>query len=289
MTNRGRFVVVAVGLIGAVSVTSCGQVSRQPLASSAGGTRQPGAALTPAFTDASPFYGTPAFDYADGAAGIVAPRAHAVGTFTAAQVAGAYKTVKELLVASALDQPTLRGERPADFGGLLIKQQRTWFYAHLSQPVRPKAGPPWLTRTWVTAFAPDAALVGGVIKVTGEPMTASAIHVSGRLALQVTASYLFVYPMEQVGHPASRIRIVEHLQAMVQFARWDDPGGSLEPWVYEFGGSFAGAQCGHADGFIHPAFPATGTGSVQPSGNPVDPYSLGTPVSKAACQATTGT
>jgi len=187
MTNRGRFVVVAVGLIGAVSVTSCGQVSRQPLASSAGGTRQPGAALTPAFTDASPFYGTPAFDYADGAAGIVAPRAHAVGTFTAAQVAGAYKTVKELLVASALDQPTLRGERPADFGGLLIKQQRTWFYAHLSQPVRPKAGPPWLTRTWVTAFAPDAALVGGVIKVTGEPMTASAIHVSGRLALQVTA------------------------------------------------------------------------------------------------------
>ncbi len=243
---------------------------------------------TPAFTAADPFAGSPAAPYADGAAGIVLPTAHAVGAYTSTQVASAYATVKQLLVAADLNLPTLYGYKPTAFGSLLISQQRSYFYAHLTKPVRPKKGQPWLTRTWVTSFAPGTQLVGTVIKVHGDPMTATVVNVNHHPALQIYANYLFVYAVEQQGQPDSRLRIVAHETAIVQFAQWYDPGGSLQPWIYTMGASYADAQCGTTDGFVHPAFPLLGPGKVRPSGAPIDPYNLAQPQLKG-CQSITGT
>jgi hypothetical protein len=229
---------------------------------------------TPAFTASDPFAGSLAAPFADGAAGIVLPAAHPVGSYTAAQVASAYATVKDMLVAANLNVPTLYGAKPTAFGKLLIIEQRSWFYEHLTTPIKPKKGQPWLTRTWVTSFAPGTQLVGSIIKVHGTAMTAKAVSVDHRPALEILANYLFVYAVEQQGQPDTRLRIVAHEIATVQFAQWYDPGGILQPWIYGFGDSYADAQCGPADGFVHPAFPLLGPGKVKPSGTPMNPYNL---------------
>jgi hypothetical protein len=249
--------------------------SRTPGGSRPGATPARSSPLpTPAFSVASPFAGSPAASFPDGAAGIVLPPSRPVGPYTSAQVASAFVTVKNLLVAANLNVATLQGSRPTAFGSLLTSQQRSWFYEHLTKPVRPKNARPWLTRAWVTSFAAGTELVGSIIKVHGAPMTAKVVTVSDRPALQITANYLFVYPVEQQGQPGSRLRVVAHEFATVQFAQWYDPGGSLQPWISGFGDSYAGVQCGTTDGFVHPAFPLLGPGKVRPSGPPVDPYNL---------------
>ena len=253
-----------------------------------GGKPTPSPSATPLFTLTSPFAGSPAAGYADGAAGIVLPAAHRVGQFSRAQVAAAYATVKDMLVAAMLNRPTMGGAKPTALGQLLISEQRSWFYRHLTRPITPRHKPAWRTRAWVTAFAPGIEVVGTIVKVHGAPMTAKVVTVSQRSALQVSTDYIFAYAVQQAGVPTSRVRIVAQQYATVQFAQWTDPGGSLQPWIADFGASYAGAQCGQTDGFVHPAFPAVGPGSVAPSGAPVNPYQLGPPSAKG-CQAVTGT
>ncbi len=262
--------------------------SRTPGATTLGASVPSNALQTPAFTATDPFAGSPAVSYANGAVGIVVPPPHPVGPYTSAQVEGAFATVKDLLVAADLNVQTLNGSKPTAFGSLLISQQRSWFYEHLTKPVKPKTGLPWLTRTWVTSFAPGTQLVGSIIKVNGAPMTAKVVTVNHHPALQIFANYLFVYAVQQQGEPDSRLRIVAHENATVQFAQWYDPGGSLQPWIYNFGASYAGALCGTTDGFVHPAFPQLGPGKVKPSGAPINPYNLAQRQSKG-CQAITGT
>jgi hypothetical protein len=247
----------------------------------------PTPSLTPLFTIASPFAGSHAAAYADGSAGIVLPAAHPVGQYTSAQVAAAYATVKEMLVAAFLNRPTMYGHKPTALGHLLISQQRSWFYDHLTKPIKPIEGPAWLTWRWVTAFAPDTEVVGSIIKVHGLPMTAKAVNVHHYPALQIYADYIFVYAVQQPGVAASRLWIVAQEYATVQFAQWYDPGGSLEPWISGFGASYAYALCGMTDGLVHPAFPALGPGRIPPSGPLLNPYHLGQHPSRP-CQAIAG-
>jgi hypothetical protein len=253
-----------------------------------GAARTPTPSATPLFAANHPFAGSPAAGYANGSAGIVLPAAHRAGQYSSAQVSAAYKTVKRMLVAAMLNWPTMDGHKPAALGRLLIRQQRSWFYKHLTRPVRSHKGP-WRSRNWVTAFAPGTEVVGSIVKVHGLPMTARQVTVDHHPALRIYADYIFVYAVQQPGVPTSRLRIVAQDYATVQFGQWYDPGGSLQPWITDFGASYAGAQCGTTDGLVHPAFPAVGPGRVAPSGAPVNPYQLGRPASKRACQATTGT
>ncbi len=244
--------------------------------------------LRPLFTTANPFAGSRANAYADGAAGIVMPAAHPVGQYSSAQVAAAYVTVKDMLVAAMLSRPTMYGHKPTALGRLLISEQRSWFYDHLTKPYKPSKGPAWLTWKWVTAFAPGTDVVGKVVKVKGVPMTAKVVTIKQRPALQVYADYLFVYAVQQPGVAASRLRIVAQEYATVQFAEWNDPGGRLEPWISGFGASYADAQCGLTDGLVHPAFPALGPGRVRPRGPQVNPYNFGQRL-RRTCYAITGT
>jgi hypothetical protein len=248
----------------------------------------PSPSVTPLFTTANPFAGSPAANYANGAAGIVLPAAHEVGPYTRAQVAAAYVVVKNLLVAAMLNRPTMDGAKPTALGRQLISQQRSWFYQHLTRPIKSRHRAPWLSRLWVTAFASGTKVVGAIVKVHGNPMTATVDTYDQSQALEIKADYIFVYAVQQPNVAASRMRIVAQQYVTVQFAPWDDPGGSLEPWVSDFGASYAGAQCGETDGFVHPAFPALGPGTVAPSGAPVNPYQLAPP-SKGACERVTGT
>jgi hypothetical protein len=245
----------------------------------------------PPFTLSDPFAGTPAEGFADGEAGIVIPAAHAVGSYSAAQVRAAYKTVRKLLIAGHLNAAVLAGGSPTAFARLLIPAERSWFDRNLDKLGLNRHGDIRSSRAWLTSFDPGTtALVGSVIKVHGS-MTAAARRSGQTPVLTIVADYLFVYPVQQAGGPPStRMRIVARTELTVQFATWNDPGGALEPWVRDAIGGPAGILCGINDGFVHPAFPGGPPSPEKPTGKPIDPYDLSIPPSThGGCQPTTGT
>jgi hypothetical protein len=239
---------------------------------------------------ADPFAGSPADHWADGAAGIVVPSARSHGEFTAAQVQAAYQDTRKILIAGNLDWPTLRGGAPTAFAGLLTSQQRSYFIKGLDKIGLDKQGFPLSTRGWVTSFAPGTtSFITTVVKVHGS-MSAGETVFSGTTALRVQVNYLFVYAVEPPGHPDDWMRIVVQDYNTLDFARWDDPGGPLEPWLSSTAGETSGGQCGMTDGYFHPAYPNGARSGVQPSGAPVNPYSTAPPpTSSYVCRATTGT
>jgi hypothetical protein len=245
--------------------------------------------VTPGGPASSPFSGSPAYTWADGAAGIRIPRARAHGPYTATEVRSAYKKTRQLLIAGNLNWPTLRGGRPTAFADLLTKQQRQEFLAGLRATSLDKYGTETNTRTWVSSFAPGTThFITTVVKVHGR-MRASLATDSGTEVLRITVSYDFVYAVAQPGNPSNWLRIVQRQSGAVDFAQWDDPGGPLEPW-YSVGSGAAGGLCGVRDGYIHPDYPHGPAPSVQPSGAPINPYVLATPAANAyGCRASTGT
>ncbi len=236
-----------------------------------------------------PFAGSPADGWADGAAGITIPAARAHGPYTAAQVRSAYETTRKLLIAANLDWPTLRGGTPAAFEKLLVRQERSEFLTGLRTTALAKNGAEENSRGLVTSFAPGSTkFVTTIVKVRGT-MSAGTATESGTEVLRISVNYLFVYAVEPPGNPADWMRIVQQRYGYVDFAQWDDPGGSLEPW-FSVTGSPAGGLCGERDGYIHPDYPQGPPPSVQPSGAPEDPYSFATPApADHGCRATTGT
>jgi hypothetical protein len=250
------------------------------------GTIAPGDLFAGATAD--PFLGTPANSWADGAAGIVAPPAEPVGGFTAAQVAAAYATTGELVAAASLDRQTLLGGPPAALERLLTAGQRATFKAGLGARGPGKDGRPLSTRSWVASFAPGTAqLVGGVIKVSGT-MDAVAVTESGRQVLRVEVNYAFVYAVEPPHNTTDWIRVVTRQYGSVDFARWDDPHGALEPWDKTVVDPLSGVACGPADGYIHPAYPSGGSTAAEQSRLVIRPYSRAVPAASGVCASTKG-
>lgn len=246
--------------------------------------------VTPNGPPSSPFFGSPAYTWADGAAGITIPAARPHGPYTAAAVRSAYETTRQLLIAGNLNWPTLRGGPPTAFEGLLTRQERAQFIAGLKATALTKDGAAENTRGWVSSFAPGSTqFVTTVIKVRGT-MSAGLATDAGSEVLRIKLDYLFVFAVEQPGNPANRLRVVQQLWGYVDFAQWDDPGGPLKPW-FQVRNQTAGALCGERDGYIHPAYPQAPPPSVRPSGATVSPYSLATPsaASTSGCHPTTGT
>ena len=257
------------------STASTGAAS--PVATTAAASVAP--AVAEAGPPADPFTGTPANTWANGAAGIVVPAAKPVGNFTAAQVEAAYQTTRKLLIAADLNQPTLLGGAPTAFADLLTAQQRAQFLGGLNKKGANQGGYPLSTCRRVMSFAPDSTqLIGSVVKVQGT-MSAKSVSDSGTTALAITVNYLFSYAIEPPGAPADWMRFLAHQYGSFDFARWDDPGGSLQPWDQTTIGH-AGLRCGSTDGYLHPDYPserASGPGGTQ-SGPALNPYSSATAV-----------
>jgi hypothetical protein len=247
--------------------TSAAASSAPAKSASAAPTSPPGAVGGAPPTD--PFANTLARNWAEGAAGIVVPAAHPVGGYTAAQVADAYQTTKELLSAAALDRPTLLGGTPTAFADLLTSEQRTQFLAGLNRTGVDKHGNELSTRTMVMSFAPGSTqLIGTVIKVDGT-MSARATVDQRQKVLAVDVSYRFVYPVEPPGAPADWTPVVGEISGSVEFGDWALVGAPFQPWVFFTNGT-AGARCGPDDGYVHPDYPNSlatqpASGTCQPA------------------------
>jgi hypothetical protein len=283
-------VCVAGAVFGILKLRTSGSSDQKPVTNGATPSGQHVASSMPTPTLADPFAGTPAASYADGALGIAIPVARPVGTYSAAQVAAAYRKTQKMLIAAHLDETTLRGGSPGAFAGMLIPQQRTQFISLLDRIGLTASGSQRSSRTWVTSFAPGIAqLVGKAIKVHGAMYATTGRNGSFHV-LRVHADYLFVYAVERPGQPATLMRIVVRDVVDVDFAAYTLPGGPLEPWWRPEGGRVSGARCDVNDGFVHPQFPNGPPDKVRPTGTPIDPYNQSTSVAKAGnCEATTGT
>jgi hypothetical protein len=99
-----------------------------------------------------------------------------------------------------------------------------------------------------------------------------------------------VSAVEPPGRPADWMRVIDHQYGSIDFARWDDPGGPLEPADQTIIGN-AGITCGTTDGYIHPAYPSQRSAGATQSGPAVNPYSSATsvPGGGAVCGRTSGT
>jgi hypothetical protein len=221
--------------------------------------------------------------------GVTVPGAVSQGPFTADEVAAAYATTRDLLIAQNLDPTTLRGGAPTAFADVLSAQQRTEFIAGLDKIGLNKQGYGLSTRNWVASFAPGTTtFIGTVIKVHGS-MSARSGTDQGRTVLDIDVNYRFVYAVEPPHAPADWMRIVGQVSGYFEFNDWQDPGGPLQPWDVTAAPSEAGARCGTTDGYIHPDYPNGPPLKVQPTGPAINPYSMNNQPLTGLCNNTTGT
>jgi hypothetical protein len=240
---------------------------------------------------ADPFAGSPAADWADGAAGIVFPAAKPIGPYTTSQVKYAYQTTRQLLVAGFLDSKTLAGGEPAAFESVLASAQRVWFEQNLGKKGVDAHGVPNSSLAMIMSFSPGSTqLIGNVIKVHGT-VSAKPANKGGE-ELDVTVDYLFTYPVEPPHHPEAWTRVVAEAAWTVAFGNWQGVSSTFAPWVNTNDSSgVSGIVCGESDGYQHPAYPtaaAQPNPSGSPTGKPLNPY-VGGQVLGGNCQATTGT
>ncbi|MCE7011531.1 hypothetical protein LWC34_53285 [Kibdelosporangium philippinense] len=153
-----------------------------------------------------PFLGTPAADWSDGAEGIVAPPAQAVGPFNAQQVKDAYAQVRQVLITSRLDRAVLEQHDVERYLKLLAKDSQ--------RKMRPVfADEPHEAHAYATRLATGFRLLPAEPKVRGR-MWAEQGNKPGELV--VHTNYVFAYAFD-TSEP-DRLR---NAMDIVAVGRWD--------------------------------------------------------------------
>ncbi|WP_067488768.1 SCO2583/SCO2584 N-terminal domain-containing protein [Actinomadura hibisca] len=215
----------------------------------------------------APFAGSPAEDYADGAAGIATLAPIAANGLDKGDTARAYERVKQLLIASNLDPEVVFEGRTGKLDKLVDPLQR----AEMRRDLKSRGE---RARVWRTTFAPGSATrVGAVVKVHGTA-TAAPHRRDGRSGVLVKTDHNFVYAVRPPDDTAEVMRVVVR--------RTDDfflsgEGGRTVIWKARGGDSPAPVRCDIEDGLLHPIFRRDEAGAV-PTGEPVDPYDLSRPL-----------
>jgi hypothetical protein len=208
-----------------------------------------------------PWAGSPALRWADGEAGIVLPKAEAVGKVTAAQVAAALRTTKAYLAATNLDPAVLRGGYPA--AALRLADPVNGRPAQIKAALR---SPSTRTIAYVTRYDPgDAEPVGTVVKVRGRMTFAEAEYDSVR----VRSDFTFVYAFAQPGHSDGTVRRLVVRRVLDTY--WLPRSAPGKVQIGSSDTNLAGAECDYSDGFLHFDF-GDDAPSVVPSGPATDPY-----------------
>ncbi|WP_294008047.1 hypothetical protein, partial [Streptomyces sp.] len=160
-------------------------------------TAPPSAAAPDTPTLAHPFAGSPALRWADGAAGIVLPKATALGAIPKDRVELALQLTRKLLVDANLNPDVLAGGRPAAALSVLDPKQPS-VLDNLNTSLRSpsKTHDPLFL---FSRFNPkDVKPAGKVVKVRGRITFAEGKY----QGVAVHADYTFVYPVVRAGAPA---------------------------------------------------------------------------------------
>ncbi|MFD6416666.1 hypothetical protein [Streptomyces sp. NPDC060194] len=216
-------------------------------------------------TPDDPFRGTPAADYADGAAGIVPPRAKAVGDLSAEEVASALRATREMLIDGNLEPAVLVGAaRPERLIGRVDPLQTTE-----RERIQGAFRAPSLKDdplSYASRFDPaEVRLVGDVVRTKG----AMSFERNTDGGVDVRADYTFVYPVVRAEGGSGEIERVVVRRLLV--TRLYGDGFRTTPgtvYVAEMKSSTFNSVCDAGDGFLHPFAPQ----DRQPTGAPEDAY-----------------
>jgi hypothetical protein len=197
-------VAVALGAAAVVLVqtgTLDGVFGDQPAAPKAKTGTPPAPNRGPMLDVAHPYESTPAADWADGADGIAAPPARAIGTFTAEQVKTATEQVRDVLVASRLDRRMLIDHDPAGFLAKLAPDARRQLAPLFAAGREPEV------QSLVSMVAKGNQLLPVEPKVDGE----MAVTAGNGGELVVRTNYVFVYAFR----PDGPTRLVDAMNTLV--------------------------------------------------------------------------
>ncbi|MBT2479254.1 hypothetical protein [Streptomyces sp. ISL-94] len=222
-------------------------------------------------TPAEPFRGSPALQWADGAAGIELPVATAVNGLSKEQVAEGLGKAKQFVVLANLDRATLRGERPKAALDMIDPGQRQMLdrlEQALDHPSRESDPLQMFTR----ANPAEVRLAGDVVKVRGRT-TVEPGESPGQV--DVLMDYTFVYPLVQAKAGADEVsRTIVRRRLEFTFAdprKWRIKAGMMQVGPYQY--DIANSACSVYDGYVHPQFRDTpDDAGPTPSGPPRDPY-----------------
>ncbi|MGW7342202.1 hypothetical protein [Streptomyces sp. NPDC054854] len=218
-----------------------------------------------------PFRGSPALQWADGAAAIEVPPARALNGVDQDRIADGLAKAKQFLVAANLDPAVLRGERPATALALLDPKDGDTHRRMRTAYERPTEETDPLEL--FTRYDPaELRPVGDVVKVRGR-MWLEAGPEPGQAEIKV--DYSFVHPFVKVrGNPEDVARTIVRREMTFQVVdpkAWESTPGTL--WIRTNLRDVANTACDRYDGYLHPSFFSDGEASgPEPSGAAVDPY-----------------
>ncbi|MCJ0870062.1 hypothetical protein [Streptomyces sp. AP-93] len=217
-----------------------------------------------------PFKGSPAVEWADGAAGIEIPPAEAVGGMSKEKIADALVKVKQFLVTANLDPATLRGERP-EAALALLDPKLGEYKTNLEEALKHSSAKNDPLDLFSRYDPAELTLVGEVVKVRGR-MWVEPGERAGKVNLKT--DYTFVYPFVKAKAGADQVeRTVMRREitfSIVDPRKWDSTAGTL--WIEENYRNIGNSACDTDDGFLHPQFDDDAPTGPTPSGTPVDPY-----------------
>ncbi|MFJ9345730.1 hypothetical protein [Streptomyces sp. NPDC101237] len=238
-------------------------------AETAAPTAAPSAVAADTPTLAHPFAGSPALRWADGAAGIVLPKATALGSIPKDRVELALRQTRKLLVDANLDPEVVAGARP-DAALAVLDPRQPRVLDELDTALRhpSKAHDPL---SLFSRFDPEDVMPAGKVVKTRGRITFGKGTFGG---VAVHADYTFVYPVVPVDGSGEVTRTIVRRIVDTELpdpVRYRVTPGRLTLVRYlEDAGNSA---CDVDDGFLHPQFPSRApTGSAAPSGPSVDPY-----------------
>ncbi|MGW2957197.1 hypothetical protein ACWDGI_01745 [Streptomyces sp. NPDC001220] len=238
-------------------------------AETAAPTAPPSAVAAGTPTLAHPFAGSPALRWADGADGIVLPKATALGSIPKDRVELALRQTKKLLVDANLNPRVVAGAHPdAALAVLDPKQPRLLDELNTALHTPSEAHDPL---SLFSRFDPEDVMPAGkVIKTRGRITFAK-----GKFAgVAVHADFTFVYPVVPVDGSGEVTRTIVRRVIDTELpdpTRYQVTPGRLTLLRYDE--DAGNSACDVNDGFLHPQFPSQApTGSAAPTGPSIDPY-----------------
>ncbi|MER5792449.1 hypothetical protein [Streptomyces sp. NPDC001980] len=220
-------------------------------------------------TLAHPFAGSPALRWADGAAGIVLPKATALGAIPKDRVELALQQTRKLLVDANLNPDVVAGGDPDAALSVLDPKQ-----PDVLDDLRTSLRSPSKTHDPLFLFSrfdpKDVKQAGKVVKVRGRITFAKGKY----QGVAVHADYTFVYPVVRADGSTEVTRTIVRRIIDAELpdpTRYQVTSGRLTLLRYDE--DAGNSACDINDGYLHPQFPSRApTASAAPTGPSVDPY-----------------
>jgi len=273
LTRHGNKVVTGLALLAVVALGIGIRTTLQPVPEPAPAA-SPTAITRVDLTD--PFRGTPAAHWPDGEAGLVAPPAAAIGTFSEEQVADAYARARAAVVAARLDRRVVEGHDLEPLLGLFALDDQEGMRPLFSGTRDDEAG------LVATRIAPGTALLPVDPKVSGR-MTAEAKS-AGELVVHTDYVFAYAFSTDDVEKLNGPMDIVAVTRIQYDYIMRSGPAFRAESQ-----GMWSGPATEHSysigcaasrEGFLAPSFtePRTKRGSTLEQGGPDDYFDPSKPM-----------